>query len=776
MRASLLVSVLALLSLPRLFSQPTHGINLAGICAFRPGDDDTWRSKYIDERENWNFIRAPGAWERNGYSALDGYAWYRIRFQIPKDMRDDSLVLVIDGIDDVDQTFLNGWLVGSTGTFPPHARSEIRTIRIYPLPKRTREDFNVLAIRVYDAADSGGIDGQTMKIVRQEDLESTLRALPQEQFHPPSLFLSNGQCLASLNPSTNTIETFYPHVFHELETGLFTENILTKLTLGIELNGKKISLDTIRADRTEYYQNTSIIHQSFLSEFDLFWYIPRTTGKKILIILLQSPRDLDLENVGLSVILLKPTIAYREIKKHVAGSSRHYFILSYNSCCKEFAERDLDEFLRGVPLSLYKPEDIETEMMYWGKIRAALRIPSMLNDDEIDVFKQSASLLVMAQNNEVGVGSGQIVSAMQPAQKKYCMPHDHFLSTEAFAAAGLVDASKSGLDFIARTDPHEYIFYDVYGAEYGIGLPYQVTPAKYLGIGAEYQWTNKEDAVFTHIGFGSYLRAVNTYILQKKRDEARFGRIVSDSSIIHPLWQMLSRKVADVIMERVDSTHLVYKDAGRWGSVLTKNYNIVSSLYAAVGLRTAARFAAIMRDTLRTSIYKVEAEKIVTRIESLIDAVEHKSSDEELTPMEMLVFDPLLIEGINLGLFAPKSRSARFALELAEKSFRCANQKNSYLAQPDGDWFERQERPYIALLLASAYARNGNRERAEELFRHVTQIASDNYEMLPEIRDPKTLNWYGGVPAIGQGAAPYIQTAIVISELRLQQSRQNGGR
>ena len=382
MRVSLLTAAVFFLSVSFLFSQNADEIDLAGVAAFRIGDDDTWRSKYIDERENWSFVRIPGSWENQGSTSLDGFAWYRLRFHLPTSFRDDSLLLIIDCIDDVDETFLNGWHIGSTGSFPPDVRSECKTMRVYPLPKRMREEYNVLAIRVYDVADSGGLNGRTLRIIRARNLQSFLQTMPKEETHPPNLFLSNGQCLASFHPEKNRIESFYPHVFHEFEPDLFSENILHALTIGFELNGKETSLDSLRADRTEYYQNTSIIHQEFPDEIEAFWYIPRTSRMKILIAMLQYPRDLDVENVKLSMMLLRQTIAVREIKKQIGRSTRHYFVLAYNSCCKEYAERDLDEFLRTPMNTSYRAEDIESEMMYWGKIRASLRVPANLTEDE----------------------------------------------------------------------------------------------------------------------------------------------------------------------------------------------------------------------------------------------------------------------------------------------------------------------------------------------------------------------------------------------------------
>ena len=71
------------------------------------------------------------SWEEQGIGDYDGYAWYRVRFDVPAQWKDEpelklrgALLLDLGWVDDVDQTWFNGVEVGQTGKFPPNLELE----------------------------------------------------------------------------------------------------------------------------------------------------------------------------------------------------------------------------------------------------------------------------------------------------------------------------------------------------------------------------------------------------------------------------------------------------------------------------------------------------------------------------------------------------------------------------------------------------------------------------------------------------------------------------
>lgn len=148
-----------------LFSQLNWGqqkkrlINLKGYWKFSIGDDMNWASTSYND-DNWEEIKVPDYWENQGFYGYNGYAWYRKHFSFPSDFHSSIVYLELGAIDDIDQTYLNGKLVGTTGSFPPHYQTAYYAYRNYPIPI---EDFNkdgdnVISVRVFDAQLGGGID------------------------------------------------------------------------------------------------------------------------------------------------------------------------------------------------------------------------------------------------------------------------------------------------------------------------------------------------------------------------------------------------------------------------------------------------------------------------------------------------------------------------------------------------------------------------------------------------------------------------------------------
>lgn len=134
--------------------------SLMGNWKFHLFDNAEWARPGYDDSE-WENIVVPASWEDQGFKDYDGYAWYRKTFVLPDDFPVDDMVLLAGVIDDMDEVFLNGKRIGSTGNIDGMwARNdEWDKRRIYSIPdgllKAGRE--NVVAVRVYDQQIRGGI-------------------------------------------------------------------------------------------------------------------------------------------------------------------------------------------------------------------------------------------------------------------------------------------------------------------------------------------------------------------------------------------------------------------------------------------------------------------------------------------------------------------------------------------------------------------------------------------------------------------------------------------
>jgi len=133
-------------------------VNLAGDWSFSVGDNPKWATPGFDS-ENWEKIKVPSSWENQGFHGYDGYAWYRNTFELPEKYRDKFLYLFLGYVDDVDQVFINGKMVGFSGSFPPDYNTAYNIFRRYPVPNKDLnfDGKNTIAVRVYDYELEGGI-------------------------------------------------------------------------------------------------------------------------------------------------------------------------------------------------------------------------------------------------------------------------------------------------------------------------------------------------------------------------------------------------------------------------------------------------------------------------------------------------------------------------------------------------------------------------------------------------------------------------------------------
>jgi hypothetical protein len=126
-----------------------------------------WHEMGFDSSK-WRILNAPEKWESQGITQFnqywkgqqvepyDGFAWYRRGVVIPDDWKGKRIYLNAGRIDDADVTYINGALIGRTGTATQIAP---QVYRVYEIPSEVVRfgKPNVIAIRVLDMHGDGGI-------------------------------------------------------------------------------------------------------------------------------------------------------------------------------------------------------------------------------------------------------------------------------------------------------------------------------------------------------------------------------------------------------------------------------------------------------------------------------------------------------------------------------------------------------------------------------------------------------------------------------------------
>jgi alpha-galactosidase len=170
-----LLIIFLLLSAIKLTAQE-ETIKLTGPWKFIKGDNLEYAASGFNDSQ-WKTIRVDAIWESQGYDPYDGYAWYRVKVFIPSSLKDkaylkDSLKVFLGKINNFDQTFLNGKLIGINGKNVPSNTTITNEFtnapqalwnynRRYTLaannPAIQWDKENVIAVRVFDEGGQGGV-------------------------------------------------------------------------------------------------------------------------------------------------------------------------------------------------------------------------------------------------------------------------------------------------------------------------------------------------------------------------------------------------------------------------------------------------------------------------------------------------------------------------------------------------------------------------------------------------------------------------------------------
>lgn len=150
---------------------------------FHTGDDMAWSQPSFNDSQ-WQSMSVTRLWTYQGVTNPNNYAWYRMRVVIPSSLRSEAVVkdvvtFHIAKVDDCDETYLNGVLIGKTGSMPGDkegykmAYDAWRDYQVKAdggLIKWDQE--NVIAVRVYNGNDPGGIfdDKVRVKMAGLQDL------------------------------------------------------------------------------------------------------------------------------------------------------------------------------------------------------------------------------------------------------------------------------------------------------------------------------------------------------------------------------------------------------------------------------------------------------------------------------------------------------------------------------------------------------------------------------------------------------------------------------
>lgn len=180
------------LSVAAILSAAAQTIKLTDA-RFHKGDNMEWKNSSFDD-SSWQSLSMLRPWNEQGTQNPNNYAWYRIRFTLPQSMLDnsdakESVVFDMGKIDDADETYLNGVLIGKTGQTPADKGGYVsawENVRTYSVPAKSKAikwgGENVLAVRVYNGNDPGGMFGGGVSISVPNRIDCIHTTFAQKSF------------------------------------------------------------------------------------------------------------------------------------------------------------------------------------------------------------------------------------------------------------------------------------------------------------------------------------------------------------------------------------------------------------------------------------------------------------------------------------------------------------------------------------------------------------------------------------------------------------------
>jgi hypothetical protein len=152
-------------------------ITLNALWRFHTGDNPEWAFLAFDDSQ-WSLLRMDKPWDMQGYGGYSGYAWYRIRMQLP--VSKEPLALGLNRVGSSAEIYADGKLIGVMGRMQPTPdwlNSLPQNIAVIPLPVDLYGRTIEVAMRVWESPRSAPFFGAGSADPPQLGTEQAIRQL-----------------------------------------------------------------------------------------------------------------------------------------------------------------------------------------------------------------------------------------------------------------------------------------------------------------------------------------------------------------------------------------------------------------------------------------------------------------------------------------------------------------------------------------------------------------------------------------------------------------------
>jgi len=590
------------------------------------------------------------------------------------------------------------------------------------------------------------------------------------------LITSNGFGAAVFSTVKKKIVGFLPSIYKKYdEKSPETPYLLRSLDYKITINDKSFFISQSQLKSVNYIPGTGIIKASFSHEIanvNIYIFSSFKLDYPNFIVKLEiSPNEKGIIEITRSIGYSgkEPISAYdNDLGQYINflnyGNLNFYF--------KEVAKKDIEfslydivvlgkDFEESSKLIKYYMNEffdpLTEELNFWENWHREGKYPRNLTKDYLDLYKQSLAFIKMGQVREKGKGYGQILASLPTGVWNIAWVRDGIYSIISLIKSGHFKEAKEGLEFFLNADSGYYKSYKIGDTDYGVGTDYKISVCRYYGCGKEESDDNGQGPNIELDGFGMFLWAFSEYVKASKDTEFfnKYWEIV-DKYVVYPLILNIDTNLG-VIRPESGPWERHLKDNGYDGAkrftyttiMAIKGLNEINELLKAMkkeSINDIAKSIEILKNGLLNNL--VDKDKNI-----LVGSYEHfklKGYPKYL--------DGSVVEAINFELI-PKEISKN-TLEAIEKELKLDN-REGYIRNLDGGWYDSQEWVIINLRTASAYKKLANTSKANKIVERIITKALNNFYMIPELLENKTESYKGAIPMLGFGAGALV---IYLSE------------
>ncbi len=387
--------------------------------------------------------------------------------------------------------------------------------------------------------------------------------------------------------------------------------------------------------------------------------------------------------------------------------------------------------------------------------------PAGLSDSETATWRQAEAVLRMGQILEPYIESprqknyGMILASLPPGAWHTAWVRDATYSTVALARSGHTDRAKLSLNFFLNADAGEY-------GSYLSNVPYQISVVRYFGDGEEEaDYSGQTTRNIEIDGWGLYMWAARQYV-DASNDIGWLSEMTAKGVTVY---DAIKNGVAEPLAANLETSGMAIADASiwevHWGNRQHFLYTTAAAARGFCDMATLARRAGQMDDVTR---YQMLAQKTTaTLAAAFVDQNRVLAGSLEKLAGGTNYHDGASVEPITWSLLSPTDPTAVATLD----GF-------SYLQTPAGgykrvegstDQYDTDEWILIDLRSSDAFRRANQTSKADQLLSWVSEQASVNYDLLPELYNTVSTSgpvgaYSGSIPMVGYGAGAYQMTLL----------------